>query len=84
MNLDPVYMEWGTRSSGVGFFCSHALGDTKQKKPTPLNRGSPLHVNRVLDRIYGHGFFVLSRMLMRKNVNSDVSKDSSILKHNKG
>ena len=24
----------GSRSSGVGFFCFHALGDTKQKKPT--------------------------------------------------
>ena len=29
-------MEWG--SSGVGFFCFHALGDTKQKKSTPLDR----------------------------------------------
>ena len=38
----------GTRSSGVGFFCFHALGDTKQKKVTPLDRGPPLHVNRVL------------------------------------
>ena len=46
--LGPVYMEWGTRSSGVGFFCFHALGDTKQKKPTPLDRGPPLHVNRPL------------------------------------
>ena len=35
------------RSSGVGFFCFHALEDTKQKKPTPLDRGPPLHVNRV-------------------------------------
>ena len=41
-------MEWGTRSSGVGFFCFHALGNTKQKKLTPLDRGPPLHVNRVL------------------------------------
>ena len=24
--------------------------------------------------IYGHGFYELSRMLMRKNVNNDVSK----------
>ena len=24
------------------------MGDTKQKKLTPLDRGSPLHVNRVL------------------------------------
>ena len=37
----------GPRSSGVGFFCFHALGDTKQKKPTPPDRGPPLHVNRV-------------------------------------
>ena len=44
----PFYMGWRTPSSGVGFFCFHALGDTKQKKPTPLNRGPPLHVNRVL------------------------------------
>ena len=29
-----------------------------------------------LFRIYGHGFFKLSCMLMRKNVNNDVSKDS--------
>ena len=37
----------GPRSSGVGFFCFHALEDTKQKKLTPLDRGPPLHVNRV-------------------------------------
>ena len=37
----------GPRSGGVGFFFFHALGDTKQKKPTPLKRGPPLHVNRV-------------------------------------
>ena len=37
----------GPRSSGVSFFCFHALGDTKQKKLTPLDQGPPLHVNRV-------------------------------------
>ena len=37
----------GPRPSGVGFFCFYALGDTKRKKPTPLDRGPPLHVNRV-------------------------------------
>ena len=31
-----------------------------------------------LVRIYGHGFCELSRMLMRKNVNNDVSKDSPV------
>ena len=40
----------GPRSSGVSFFCFHALGDTKQKNLTPLDRGPPLHVNRVLER----------------------------------
>ena len=39
----------GPRSGGVGIFCFHSLGDTKQKKLTPLDRGPPLHVNRVLD-----------------------------------
>ena len=29
-----------------------------------------------LVHIYGHGFYELSRMLMRKNVDNDVSKDS--------
>ena len=29
-----------------------------------------------LVHIYGHGFYELSRMLMRKNVNNDVSKNS--------
>ena len=30
--------------------------------------------------IYGHGFYELSRMLMRKNVNNDcISKDSPFL-----
>ena len=31
-----------------------------------------------LVHIYGHGFYELSRMLMRKNVNDDVSKGSPI------
>ena len=29
-----------------------------------------------LDHMYGHGFYELSRILMWKNVNNDVSKDS--------
>jgi len=29
-----------------------------------------------LVHIYGHGFYESSRVLMRKNVNNDVSKDS--------
>ena len=31
-----------------------------------------------LARIYGQGFYVLSRMLMRKTVSMDVSKDSPL------
>ena len=31
-----------------------------------------------LVHVYGHGFYELSRILMRKNVNNDVSKDSPI------
>ena len=31
-----------------------------------------------LVHIYDHGFYELSSMLMRKNVNNDVSEDSSI------
>ena len=38
----------GPRSSGAGFFCFHVLGDTKQKNPTPLDRGPLLHLNGVL------------------------------------
>ena len=34
-----------------------------------------------LARIYGHGFYEVSRMLMRKNVNKDVSKDSPTAMH---
>ena len=36
----------GPRSSGVGFFCFVSPRAWKQKKPTPLDRGPPLHVNR--------------------------------------
>ena len=43
----PFTWSGGPRSSGDGFFCFHALEDTKQRKPTPLDRGPPLHVNRV-------------------------------------
>ena len=32
-----------------------------------------------LVHIYGHGFCELSRMLLRKNVNNDVSKDCVVL-----
>ena len=47
-------MSGGPRSSGVGFFCFHALGDTKQKKLTPQDRDPRLHVDRVLIIISVH------------------------------
>ena len=36
----------GPRSSGVSFFRFVSPRACKQKKPTPLGRGPPLHVNR--------------------------------------
>ena len=47
--VDKGLFTWsrGPRSRGISFFCFHARGDTKQKKLTPLDRGPPLHVNRV-------------------------------------
>ena len=38
----------GVGDPGLMGLVSFTLGDTKQKKPTPLDRGPPLHVNRVL------------------------------------
>ena len=46
--LGPVYMEWGTPVKWGWFLLFSRSGDTKQKKPTPLDRGPPLHVNRPL------------------------------------
>ena len=50
----------GPRSSGVSFFCFVSLRAWKQKKPTPLDRGPPLHVNRPLvtllnQSVFSHG-----------------------------
>ena len=43
----------GPGSSGVGFFCFVSPRAWKQKKPTPLDRDTPLHVNRVwVDTLY--------------------------------
>ena len=48
-----------------------------------LQRAKIAQVNQLfqllhLVHIYGYGFYELSRMLMRKNVNNDASKDSPI------
>ena len=47
-HLDPVYVEWGPRSSVVSLFCFVFPRAWKQRKLTPLDRGPPLHVNRPL------------------------------------
>ena len=41
-------MEWGTPVWWGWFLLFSRSGVTRQKKPTPLDRGPPLHVNRVL------------------------------------
>ena len=38
-------------SSGVGFFCFHALGDTKTKETYPTRPGSPTPCKQALSRI---------------------------------
>ena len=47
-NLTKTLFTWsgGTRFSGVSFFCFVSPRAWKQKKPTPLDRGPPIHVNR--------------------------------------
>ena len=45
--LSKTLFTWSgrPRSSGVGFFCFVSSRAWKQKKPTPLDQGPPLHVN---------------------------------------
>ena len=71
----------GPQSSGVGFFCFHALGDTKQKKPTPLDRGTPLHVNRVLMWTETNNTFDSCHTSEKKEVIPCLSRSLEIYKH---
>ena len=50
----------------------------KELKITQIVQLNQLFQLLHLVRIYGHGFNELSRMVIRKNVNNDVSKDSPI------
>ena len=50
----------------------------KQLKITQIVQLNQLFQLLHLVRIYGHGFNELSRMVIRKNVNNDFSKDSPI------
>ena len=71
----------GPRSGGVGFFCFHALGHTKQKKPTPLDRGPPLHVNRVLMWTETNNTFDSCHTSEKKEVIPCLSRSLEIYKH---
>ena len=50
----------------------------KQLKIEQISQLNQLFQLLHLVHIYGHGFYDLSRMLMRKNVNNDVRKDSLV------
>ena len=50
----------------------------KQLKIEQISRLNQLFQLLHSVHIYGHGFYDLSRMLMRKNVNNDASKDSPV------
>ena len=66
----------GPRSSEVGFFRFHALGDTKQKKPTPLDWGPPLYVNRVLECAMQITTCFLLALIFNFNLNNLQSRSS--------
>ena len=51
---------------------------SKEPKIAQIAQVNQLFQLSNLVRTYGHGFYELSRMLMRKNVNNDVNKDSPI------
>ena len=63
----------GPRSSGVGFFCFVSRRAWKQKKPTPLDRGPPLHVNRVL----GNFWPVIESLSMKKKENRELGSNQA-------
>ena len=50
----------------------------KELKMAQIAQFNQLFQLLYLVHIYGHGFYELSCMLMRKNVSSDVSEDSPI------
>ena len=50
----------------------------KQLKSAQIAQLNQLSQFLHLVHVHGHGFYELSHMLMKKNVNNDVSKDSPI------
>ena len=53
----------------------------KERKIAQIAQLNQLFQRMHLLHIYGHDFYELSRMLMRKNLNNDVRKDSPIRKN---
>ena len=53
----------------------------KERKIAQIAQLNQLFQRMHLLHIYGHGFYELRRMLMRKNLNNDVRKDSPIRKN---
>ena len=56
-----------------------ALRETEIHKIAQIAQLNQLFQLLHLAHIYGHCFYLVSRMLMSKNVNNDVSKDSPIV-----
>ena len=53
----------------------------KERKIAQIAQLNQLFQRMHLLHIYAHGFYELSRILMRKNLNNDVRKDSPIRKN---
>ena len=72
------YREWMAH----WLFCHPAISQFLMTdiplKITQIAQLNQLFQHLHLVHIYGHGFYELSRMLMRKSVNNEVSKDSLI------
>ena len=68
----------GPRFSGVDFFCFVSPRAWKQKKPTPLDRGRPLHVNRPLHLVWKANTLdqnnVSSHSTIERHCNSQFTK----------
>ena len=76
MQVNKTLFTWsgGPRSSGVSFFCFVSPRAWKQKKPTPLDRGPPLHVNRPLDEFEKKFSWVLSHDLTWENKTNKLER----------
>ena len=65
-----------TQNADFPWVKSHFPVGKKSSGTTAIAQLSQLFQPLHLAHIYGHGFYDVSRMLLSKNVNNDVSKDS--------